>query len=937
MANLWQPSLQRITDANGDPVSTAQFEIYREGSLSIFEEYFLDPEGLTPGPNPLPSKGFGLFPAIYLDGSKTYRIRCVNTANGDIIIDVDNQSGLATETAIATDAANRASASAEIASAASQVTQDLSTAELYSSVDSFPVADGTNGFALILFGDEEGVYEDVQGDPDASWVRQGDTQALRSGAFSDLSQAWAEGTEPGGVGTKSSREHSIDASAEASRARLAANQAETARQATFDIIAASGTTAAISGVLETGWEAMQVNPQDLSLEPVMVIQQGFDRVGEVTQYLETPLLTKRVRQKYPNETNFTTDRVAVSRSIYRNTRIIGAENYSTITSPKPNMRWLMPRNPLVGNLIRPSVEAHHKDAREGQQIASVRWRAVPVAGGSPSEWFVVGQTRVSTIANDPVDIEAFEEDFDISAMPDGVYYLECEGRPWLGDSTSIRSSEDADVKRDFGRFYFTKDVARFAARPVAYVDLAGDDATGVWSTNGATAAASPYSTHKAAIEAIPDTSVTGGIADGCIIYFGDGTHTVLGPASTQAIPMNSASLTLEGSPNRTSDENVILEFNAIDFQVGINEARNGTTLNPALPYAVVTFKNLLLRRTGNSNLSQPATGTASLNVLYQFHDVVLDNDNRNTRFLNPNGVSGAIYGMRVDNMGTSSSIFGGLGNDFILLRSILCDDFMNADFDGFSAIGCVISNIGTASLQDPINGFMVSWCVFTKMTKTLIATGWDSSIIVERLHMLNVLIEHIGTATTNPSLTIASNSGSSRGMTIHHVTITGAQNVARVNIGYDNQNNAADNEQTHGQMSIIGLSSPTINIKTGPFRNSAEGDTDLSNAHGVDWEGIYTLYSANSPRTEHPDYPGINSSLGESSELVRVPENTVYTDYQGTTAPNEVLTAGTGGGVYTPVDGSPLLNLVTRSPVIGRDLAGVVRTGPQASGAFAPA
>jgi hypothetical protein len=105
--------------------------------------------------------------------------------------DVDNET-----------AANAAAAQAarDVAVAAADVASNLGNAPIYGALADLPTADGSQGWAVIPFGPDEGIYEDVAG----TWTRQADTQVLRA-------QAWAEGTEPGGPGTKSAKEHADDA------------------------------------------------------------------------------------------------------------------------------------------------------------------------------------------------------------------------------------------------------------------------------------------------------------------------------------------------------------------------------------------------------------------------------------------------------------------------------------------------------------------------------------------------------------------------------------------------------------------------------------------------------------------------------------------------------------------------------------------------------
>lgn len=115
--------------------------------------------------------------------------------------DVDAEAVFAARTITegARDEAVAAKDDAETAAAASQA---LGSAPLYSAVADFPTADGTQGFALILTGAEEGVYED-QG----TWVRTGDTQGVRAKAEAD--RAASETAKVEGVASEATHAFSI--------------------------------------------------------------------------------------------------------------------------------------------------------------------------------------------------------------------------------------------------------------------------------------------------------------------------------------------------------------------------------------------------------------------------------------------------------------------------------------------------------------------------------------------------------------------------------------------------------------------------------------------------------------------------------------------------------------------------------------------------------
>lgn len=92
MANLFQPSLDRVTDSNGNPVSGAKMNFYLEGTTTR-ARWFTDQDGTVEGANPLVADSTGLFAAAYLDPDITYRVQLTNSTGSLVIWDIDNVRG----------------------------------------------------------------------------------------------------------------------------------------------------------------------------------------------------------------------------------------------------------------------------------------------------------------------------------------------------------------------------------------------------------------------------------------------------------------------------------------------------------------------------------------------------------------------------------------------------------------------------------------------------------------------------------------------------------------------------------------------------------------------------------------------------------------------------------------------------------------------------
>ncbi len=691
------------------------------------------------------------------------------------------------------------------------------------------------------------------------------------------------------------------------------------------------------------WAATVDDPTNLPSNIAQFQELGFDRTAAEVSRTASFLLATRIREEFPDHLTLTPNEMAFNDFAYRTHTIDGATNNSTAVSPKPNARWGMLRDQLVGDQIRVSIEAFHRNAQQQQAIACAQWRAHPVGGGTPTDWHIVGTPIQSTTCETPYKVEAFEDDWDISALPDGHYYLEGRLLPWAGDDVSIRSSEDADTLRDFERLYFTKNTVRAANPPIGAVSVTGDDATGVWSTDPVVARANPFATNVGAELAIYDaahTAVTGGIADGCELWFGAGTHTLTATSAVFGKPQISAAFVYRRDPATASRDAVVLSHGSPGFKpnFGVLADRTAKSLAAPLTRSPIIFRDVKMFRAGAGSIgSTSASGGVTVDVLIQYHNVINDNNAQISRLHATTTVFSWVMGMVVENMAGNTAIFGGTANaGQIGFKGFDCADMQGAQFDGFSLAGCRLVNPGMLGFAVSADGFLISSSACLAVDGAVLSINYASSIICERMVLANFIGECIGTLESQPGLAICGDSGSTRSLIFHHVTITGARAAGRVNIGYDNQDNSANDEQSHDLMSVVGLYCPQLNIKGAIFRQDAAGDDgNFSAVHGVGWEAIYSSFSASAPTSEHPQFAGVNSVLGQSSADPTEPLTDLFDGYAGTNVSGGSVVAGAGQGTYTVKAGSPLLGKVTRSPVRRYDIAGIVRTGAQPVGAHA--
>jgi len=134
MANLFQPSLDRVTDSNGDPISGAKMYFWATGTSTPMT-FYADQAETAPGTSPLVSNSVGLFAPAYLDAATTYRIKLTNSTGSLTIWDVDPVRGydegmVQTASAAAVAAAAQAVAARDVVvPLAAQVSDDADDAE----------------------------------------------------------------------------------------------------------------------------------------------------------------------------------------------------------------------------------------------------------------------------------------------------------------------------------------------------------------------------------------------------------------------------------------------------------------------------------------------------------------------------------------------------------------------------------------------------------------------------------------------------------------------------------------------------------------------------------------------------------------------------------------------------------------------------------------
>ena len=374
----------------------------------------------------------------------------------------------------------------------------------------------------------------------------------------------------------------------------------------------AGAVATISSVQADGWQAVYpATPPTFTPDSSPITQaftrQGFDATATAVSVSENIIMLRRVRNVYPSQATDTPLNVALSDYVLSTDTAAGVTNNSAQISPKPIGNWIDRDRQLVGNSIFWELVAFHYYARAGRMVAAVRVRGND--GTTQTAWQVVSTTAVSTYCEDANAVETYSGTLDITSLAAGLGWLEAEIMPWIGGAASVLKSEDSTVVREFSRSYFLKNVSRAATPPLAYVQSTGSDATGMWSTNAATASSLPFLTVTGAMTAMNDatrgTPATGAIMDGCRIRIVDTVSLGAGAATARA--QNCASVVVERAPGTARASAIVTHGATFRPRLGVGSLLGGLTEGS------LTFYDVTVNRTGAFTFAGEATNQLQVN------------------------------------------------------------------------------------------------------------------------------------------------------------------------------------------------------------------------------------------------------------------------------------------------------------------------------------
>ncbi len=654
-----------------------------------------------------------------------------------------------------------------------------------------------------------------------------------------------------------------------------------------------GQNARFTAVNADGWTASYPAPPTFdpagAPERFAVQRSGFTPTGSATTWTDLLTVTRRVRQAYPNQANLTASTVALSDYIYQGDSVSGAGNASTEACPQPIANWVMPDRVIVGDTVTLEIVAFHRNARNGEQVACVEFSATD---GTATVTQKVSATVISARATDRNAVIVHRAALDISTLANpGTITCNARVYPWIGTAASVRDSAAATAGREFSPRIFTRNTARLAAPPFAYVATTGNDATGVVSTNAATAKATPFLTVLGAIKGLKAaTGVTGGRIDGCELRLGAGSFVATSLAATDVTGgiQDAAALTITRDP-AVAKSAAILTFGLAAFRARF----------PWLRIADCT-----IQRTGANAL----TGEASPQMGVTLDDVAFDNANNNTTILSNAHLS--ISGCDLTNAG--SSPFAAGPYEVRLVRGLQCASGVATE--NWLIVGSRLTggSHGSALLSGGTRSSNGAITAFNYLSGYRPAYGGNPETIA--CAMVQNVIEFFS-ATSNTGLSVSPDAGvtNTSHAVMFHNTVAGFWNHGRSNLFYDETTGTA---RTHRLLAVKGNIQVSVNTKGDVFRADGTRTGNWPYLYGVGVASDLLQFDAADP-TFRQEFAGLGCAVGTSTTA---PVNPQFT------APAHTVNgvAGAGGGTYAIQAGSPARSMVTGG-LLRFDISGVAR------------
>lgn len=645
--------------------------------------------------------------------------------------------------------------------------------------------------------------------------------------------------------------------------------------------------ALFTSVNSNGWNVTYNSPTEGSTFNLTRV--GYDSNGNSTTFTDSLVVTKRVRQAYPNHASLTTNTVALSDYIYSGDTVVGATNNSTVSSPKPIVDWALPGGVVVGNTLRAELVAFHRDAKNGEPVACVEFIA---SDGSNTVTVKVGSSSVLGHSKDKASVIGYAADMDISSLS-GTITLNAKVYPHIG--TNIADSSLNSGQRHFApRKYYKVSSVQYI-----YVASGGNNSTAVLSSNASSAETAPALTIEGAL--VRAHSLNGSL-NGVVIRVKAGTFTLSNSGLTSTLTLaEGAEVIVERDPN-ASIASVILQLPLIDFR-----PRLGTSGGQ------LRFKELTFNRTVNGG---DFNGEATSFLTIVFDSITFNNNNYASAIYYPY-CGGWWLGTNI--IGGAAGFWGAGLRDHLAWRG--CSGAVSGP-EGHLLLGNDFSTLSGVAYgtKDP-SGAIIAFNKFYQASGLISIAPTNASNIAIVQNLLEINSASAITGISINGVTTLDH------VCIWHNTCTGFFTVGRNNLFYDESPGCVTRF-----VSMRGNIHSQLNEKNDVFVSNGSYVGNFAYEHGVGCFGEFSQFmDANGTGIGGPfaqDYPGLDASIGTS---ISVRNDPLFTDYKGVTSGP---TSGAGNGIYTLQSGSPADNRL-RNPCLKWDLAGVSRSlTATASGAY---
>lgn len=686
---------------------------------------------------------------------------------------------------------------------------------------------------------------------------------------------------------------------------------------------------------------------------VVLSRPGYTMAGATTTYTEALGILTRGRDIYPNQAQYLANTVFMTDYAYISDSCAGVTNNSTQVSPKPISGWITQDRQTIGNSIGAGtvspVEtwAAQRNGRNGQFIACAIYKITDSA--STSKTYLVNSPSATSRTGDQGDTDCWPVpalNLATEGFVTGLLKIDCKHIPWIGpaDGSNINdSSANGTNPKDFTTRFYNYDNSRYTNPPICYVDAVSGTSGGVWSTNDATAKATPFDTAARARDAaLPSGAyhtTTGGYLDGCI-FKGVGTQHF-----PYEFPANDATVLRIAGPiftrgSSTSRASCVWQIDDThNFLLDGNYSTIG--LNAALVEPAISVTDCTVQRggTAGSQLSR----TAGYNTCaYYFSDINFDNATSNIELLAISGAFGAnasFVNMTVTNFGAkrtfaaANDIANPLVGRFDLFRGVV------ATGGTFQQGTMVCSKITEGGPFSRGTGYAWSNIIISgnwfinpvpgTATGGFISTGTGSAATIG-LAVVQNKVEF--TSATQDTVAGYFNDGTTANAThviIGHNSCTGWTNYGRYNMFYDETVGTVHTSKLH---LFIGEIPVQVNSKGDWYvgdpaghNNAADAPSHIGNRaflHGTACYGIMCQYLAANGGGLGTTFTQLHGGLGSKFSTSATRQDPLYAVDHGTTGSP---TAGTeaGSDMHIPLN-SPAAGIVPFG-VMTHDFDGNVR------------